>query len=389
MKDFVFENSTRVYFGRDCVSRYLPEILKGYGPNVMLGYGSGSIRKNGIYDTVISVLRDSGKNVIEFRGIMSNPTYEKMMEGRDLAREFCPDLILAVGGGSVMDCCKAIAMTANYDGDPWDEYWARKGKISHELIPLGIIVTAAATGSEVNGGAVLTDTETGIKTDIDYPEANARFSLLDPVYTMSVSARQLRAGSFDILSHIMETYFSGPDDGNVSDDISEALMRNTIASMRKAIEDPEDYQARSNLMWDSSMAENRIIKLGKDKDFQAHNMEHQLSAFTDCNHGEGLAVLHPVYYRHIYKDGLEKFVRFARNVWGIDQGEMTDDEMALAGIDALEKFIRDCGLPGTLTDLGITDRDILRKAADSSGISQGAYRQLTKDEIYQIFLECL
>ena len=389
MKDFIFENSTKVYFGKGCVNTCLPEILKNYGKNVMLGYGTGSIKKNGIYGQVISVLEDSGKNVIEFSGIMANPTYEKMMEGRKLAREKDIDLILAVGGGSVMDCCKAIAMTAFYDGEPWDEYWEKKGTINHKLIPLGIVVTAAATGSEVNGGSVLTNTETGIKTDIDYVEANAQFSLLDPEYTYSVSMKQLRAGSFDILSHIMETYFSGPDDGNVSDDISEALMKNTIENMRKAIADPEDYNARSNLMWDSSMAENRIIKMGKDKDFQAHNMEHQLSAFTDCNHGEGLAVLHPVYYRHIYKDGLGKFVRFARNVWGIQQGNMTDEEMALAGIQALEDFIKESGLPSSLTKMGITDKEILKKAADSSGISKGAYRQLDHDEIYQIYLECL
>jgi len=389
MKDFVFENSTKVYFGEGSVRKWLPDLLKDYGPNVLLGYGTGSIRKNGIYDTVTEVLREAGKNVTEFSGIMSNPTYDKLLEGRELALKSQADLVLAVGGGSVMDCCKAVAMTAHYPGDPWDAFWAEKGTIRHPLIPLGVIVTAAATGSEVNGGSVITNTEAGIKKDIDYPEANARFALLDPTYTYSVSARQLRSGSFDILSHIMETYFSGPDDGNVSDDISEALMRNTIESIRRAIRDPEDYDARSNLMWDSSMAENRIIKMGKDKDFQAHNMEHQLSAFTDCNHGEGLAVLHPVYYRHIYKDGLGKFVRFAKNVWGIQQGSMTDEETALAGIEALADFIRECGLPTTLTEMCITDKNILRKAADSSDISQGAYRQLDADEIYQIFLECL
>ena len=317
MKNFIFENATKIYFGQGCVREYLASLLKEYGDTVLLAYGGGSIKRNGIYDEVTSILRDAGKQVVEFSGIMANPTYEKVQEGARLAREHHADMILAVGGGSVMDCCKAVSLAARYDGDIWEDFWARPGVISCEPLPLGVIVTVTGTGSECNGGAVITNTEKKVKTGRDYPKLNPRFALLDPVYTYSVPVKQVASGGFDILSHIMETYFSEPNEDNVSDDIMEALMRSVIRNLRVAVKNPEDYTARSNLMWASTMAENRIIKLGKRCDFQCHNMEHQLGAYTDCNHGCGLAVLHPVYYRHIYMEGLPKFVRFAENVWGI------------------------------------------------------------------------
>ena len=256
-----------------------------------------------------------------------------------------------------------------------------------EPLPLGVIVTVAGTGSECNGGAVITNEEKKVKTGRDYPKLNPRFALMDPTYTYSVPVKQMVSGGFDILSHIMETYFSGPDADNVSDDIMEALMRSVIRNLRAAIRDPEDYTARSNLMWDSTMAENRLIKMGKKCDFQCHNMEHQLGAYTDCNHGCGLAVLHPVYYRHIYKDGLSKFVRFAENVWGIERGGRSDEALAEAGIDALASFIREIGLPTTLRDLGVTDQAQLKEIAASCAISAGSYRKMTHEEIYSIFME--
>ena len=257
----------------------------------------------------------------------------------------------------------------------------------HGPASLGVIVTVAGTGSECNGGAVITNEAKKIKTGRDYPALNARFALMDPTYTYSVPQKQMVSGSFDILSHIMETYFSAPDEDNVSDDIMEALMRSVIRNLRAAIRDPQDYTARSNLMWDATMAENRLIKMGKQCDFECHNMEHQLGAYTNCNHGCGLAVLHPVYYRHIFQDGLPKFVKFAQNVWGIQREGKTDAELALAGIDALAAFIREIGLPTTLKELG-AGKDQLRPIADSCGISQGSYKKMTHDEIYQIFCEC-
>lgn len=260
--------------------------------------------------------------------------------------------------------------------------------MEYEPLPLGVVVTAAGTGSEMNGGAVITNEELRIKTGRDYPKCNPRFALLDPVYTYSVPKGQMISGGFDILSHIMEIYFSAPNGDNVSDDIAEALMRNVIRNLRAAVRDPEDYNARSNLMWDAAMAENRIIKLGKRMDFQCHNMEHQLGAYTGCNHGEGLAVLHPVYYRHIYRDGAAKFAKFAVNVWGISDEDKTEEETALAGVEALAGFIREIGLPSSLRELGIGEDTDLKEIADSCAASAGSYRQMDHKEILEIFREC-
>lgn len=387
MNNFIFQNSTKVYFGSGCVKEYLSSLTKPY-TNIMLAYGGESIKRNGIYDEVTAILKETGKNVIEFSGIMANPTYKKVQEGAQVARENNIDMILAVGGGSVMDCCKAISLAAWYNGDVWEDFWARPGVIDTEPLPLGVIVTVSGTGSECNGGAVITNEEKKVKTGRDYPKLNPDFALLDPLYTYSVPVKQMVSGGFDTLSHIMETYFSQPNADNVSDDIMEALMKSVIRNLRAAIQDPKDYNARSNLMWDSTMAENRLIKMGKKCDFECHNIEHQLGAYTDCNHGCGLAVIHPMYYRHIYQYGLPKFVRFAENVWGIQRNGRSDDELALAGIDALSDFIKEIGLPVTLKQLGVKDRSILKDIADSCGISAGSYKKMTHGEILDILNEC-
>lgn len=387
MNNFIFQNATKVYFGKGCVKEYLSCLTNAYD-TVMLAYGGGSIKRNGVYDEIISILKSNGKIVIEFSGIMANPTYQKVLQGAKLARDNNVDLILGVGGGSVMDCCKAISLAAKYDGDIWDDFWAQPGVIELEPLPLGVVVTVAGTGSECNGGAVITNEEKKLKTGRDYPRLNPKFALMDPTYTYSVPIKQMTSGGFDILSHIMETYFSEPNEDNVSDDIMEALMRSVIRNLRVAIQNPEDYTARSNLMWASTMAENRIIKMGKRCDFECHNMEHQLGAYTDCNHGCGLAVLHPVYYRHICKEGLPKFVRFAVNVWGIDHEGKSDEQLALAGVEALADFIKEIGLPTTLRELGVTDKAMLRDIASSCGISAGSYKKMTHEEILEIFNEC-
>lgn len=388
MNNFIFENSTKIYFGKGCVMEYLACLSGHYGKNVMLCYGGGSIKKNGIYDDVMENLKKAGKNIIEFSGIMANPTYAKVLEGAKLARENKADFILGVGGGSVIDCCKAIAMAAVYKGDIWTDFWARPGIIDFEPLPLGVIVTVAGTGSEMNGGAVITNEEMKIKTGRDYPKCNPKFALMDPTYTYSVPEKQMVSGAFDILSHIMETYFSVPDEDNVSDNIAEALMCSVISNLRTAMENPRDYTARSNLMWAAAMAENRIIKLGKRTDFQCHQMEHQLGAYTDCNHGAGLAVLQPVYYRHICKDGISKFRRFALNVWNISPDGKSDEELAYAGVEALADFIREIGLPVTLRELGIDETVDLKVIADSCGIVPGSYKKMTHEEILEIFREC-
>ena len=389
MNNFIFENGTKVFFGEGCVKEYLACLTKGYGDTVMVACGDDSVKTNRIYDEVVSILNRTGKQIAEFPGITANPTYAKVLEGAKLARKHQAGLLLGVGGGAVMDCCKAISIAARYEGDAWENFWARPGILDFEPLPVGVIATEAGTGSECSGKAVITNQTLRVKTGRDYPKCNPKFALMDPSYTLSVSKSQMVSGGFNTLSHIMEIYFSGPDEDNVSDDMAQALMGNVIRNLRAAIGNPENYTARSKLMWAGTMAENRIIKQGKRTDFQCRQMARQLEAYADCDHGGGLAVLQPVYYRHIYKDGPGKFKRFAAEVWGISPEGKTDEEIACAGIDALEDFIREMGLPATLRELGVDENTDLKAIADSCAIVSGGYRRLTHGEIFEIFRECL
>ena len=384
MNNFIYENKTKVYFGKNGVKDNLSALLANYGNTVLLAYGGGSIKRNGVYDEVTAILHDAGKTVIEFYGIMPNPTYAKVQEGAKLARDNHIDLILAVGGGSVSDCCKIVSAQANLDEDIW-EMQTVKHALPNKFIPLGTIVTVFGTGSEMNNGAVITNEDKKIKGALW--GAQADFAFLDPTYTMSVPMEQVISGAFDTLSHAMETYFGKPDDNNLSDDINEAVMRSTIRNIRVLLTDPENYDARSELAWASAMAENGILKIGKVTDFQCHMIEHQLGAYTNCNHGAGLAVIHPVLYRHICKDGAARFARFARNVWGIAPLS-NDEETALAGVEALATFIKEIGLPTTFAELGIPADSNLRAVADSTVLTAGCCKKLTHDEVYEILREC-
>ena len=293
MNNFLFENKTKVYFGKGGVKEYLGCLLEHYGDTVMLAYGGGSIKHNGIYDEIVGILNAEGKRIVEFPGIMPNPTYAKVQEGAKLARENHVDLILAVGGGSVSDCCKVVSAQAKVDEDLW-ELENTKHTRPTEFIPLGTIVMVFGTGSEMNNGAVITHEEKKIKGALW--GAQADFAFLDPTYTLSVPMKQVISGAFDTLSHAMETYFGKPDENNLSDDINEAVMRSVIRNIRVLLTDKDNYEARSELAWASAMAENGILKIGKVTDFQCHMIEHQLGAYTNCNHGAGLAVIHPVLY---------------------------------------------------------------------------------------------
>ena len=382
MESFVYEYPTKVYFGKGAAERHLPGILSAYGSNVLLAYGGGSIKKNGVYEEITGILKAAGKNVTEFTGIMSNPTWEKVREGAGLAREHKIDLVLAVGGGSVIDCCKIVCAQAVAGEDLWDLEMVRHKAPSKAPIPLGAVVTASGTGAEMNGGAVITNEDAKIKGGMF--AAAPRFAVLDPDYTMSLPRMQVLSGAFDTLSHAMETYFGRSDRDNVSDEVALAVMHSTVVNMRTLLKDINDYTARSNLMWTSAMAENGILKVGKVTDFECHQMEHQLGAYTDCNHGQGLAVLHPAYYRHIVKDAPEKFARLGRVVFEVEGAE--------AAVDALAAFIRECGLPTRLGQLKskveITP-ELLRQVADSVNLLPNGPRQLTHDEVYEILKECL
>ena len=381
MNQFTYSYPTKVYFGEGAAKQALPQELGKYGKTVMLAYGGGSVKKNGIYDELKALLEAAGKEVVDFSGIMPNPIYAKVQEGAQLAKEKGVDFILAVGGGSVVDCCKVVSAQAMLDEDIWDmEYGS--GKFPTAGIPMGAVVTASGTGAEMNAGAVITHEEKKWKGPIVGTAAS--FAVLDPAYTASVPAMQVLSGAFDTLSHAMETYLGNSDQDNVSDDVALAIMRNTVVNMRRLLTDVGDMQARGNLMWDSAMAENGILKVGRLTDFQAHQIEHQLGAYTDCNHGQGLAVIHPAYYRHILKDAEQKFTRFAKVVF--------DEDTAEGGLDALIQLIRDCGLPTRMSELRskveITPA-LLREVADTCNIIKCNPRELSRDEIYDILCECM
>lgn len=384
MKDFVFSYPTKVYFGKNACKKALDIELNNIGKNVMLAYGGGSIKKNGIYDEVVEILKAADKNIIEFSGIMSNPTYKKVQEGAKIAKENGIDFILAVGGGSVIDCCKIISAQAMTDEDIWTMEF-EKGKFPTQFIKMGAVVTASGTGAEMNCGAVITNEEKKLKSGVF--GAYASFAVLDPAYTLSVPFKQVISGAFDTLSHCMEIYFGTPRDTFISDEINEAVMRNTIHNMKQLLADPNDIEARSELMWDSAMAENSLLKLGKVTDFQAHQIEHQLGAYTDCNHGQGLAVIHPVLYRHIYKNAVDKFARFAKVVWGID-GDLSNDALAEMGIEKLAEFIKEVGLPTSFREMGITDNRCFKAVAESTNITAGCCKKLDSEEIFEILNEC-
>lgn len=381
MNDFIYSYPMKVYFGENAAKKAITAELEHFGKTVMLAYGGGSIKKSGVYEEMKTLLSGAGKEIVEFSGIMPNPTYAKAQEGAALARARGVDFILAVGGGSVIDCCKVISAQAMLDDDIWDMEYG-KGTFPIAGIPMGAVVTASGTGAEMNAGAVITYEEKLWKGPVFGTAAT--FAVLDPSYTMSVPPMQVLSGAFDTLSHAMETYLGSSDQDNVSDDVVLAIMRNTVVNMRRALADMNDVQARGNLMWDSAMAENGILKVGRLTDFQVHQIEHQLGAYTDCNHGQGLAVIQPVYYRHILKDAEEKLTRFAKVVFDMNTAE--------AGMDALEDFIKECGLPTKMSQLKakveITP-EVLRQVADTCNIIKCNPRELNREEVYEILMECL
>lgn len=379
--DFTYQNPTTIYFGKTALDKLSSE-LANYGSTIMLAYGKGAIKKSGLYDQVISILKKNGKNIVELSGIMANPTYEKVMEGAALVRENNVDLILAVGGGSVIDCAKAISVSAYCEGDAFTRYWLKFEPVDNKIVPVASILTLAGTGSEMNGGSVITNEDMKIKTGRVFPSnINPKFSILNPEYTFTLPQYQMVSGIFDMMSHLMEAYFSGEDDVT-SDYLIEGLLRSIIHSAKIAVKDPNNYEARSNLMWSSTLAMNPIMGLSKKQDWEVHMIEHQLGAYTDCAHGMGLAAISLPYYRYIYKFGLDKFVRFAKQVWGVDETGKTKEEVALEGIDAMEKFIKECGIVTNLKELGATE-EMLSLIANST-VLLGGYKVLTAEEVLEI-----
>ena len=380
--DFTYYNPTKIYFGKDALQN-LPAELAHYGNTALLVYGKGSVKKLGLYDQVMEMLAQAGKTVVELPGIKSNPTYAQLQEGARLVREHQVDLILAVGGGSVIDCSKGISVAAYCEGDPWQKYWVNMEEVTNPVVPVGSILTMAGTGSEMNGGSVITNDEVKMKNGrVFEPNVYPKFSILNPEYTYTVPKYQMVSGIFDTMSHLMEQYFSGEDD-NTTDYLIEGVMDSLIHSAREALQDPHSYQARSNIMWCATLGLNTLTGLSKTQDWEVHNIEHQIGAYTDCAHGAGLAVVSPHYYRYIAPYGLDQFVRFAQKVWKVDTTGMTKEQAAMAGIDKLAEFIRELGLPTTLRELGVTSPEMAAEIANST-YPGGGYKKLDTADIQEI-----
>lgn len=386
--NFTYCNPTKLYFGEGSV-KYLKEELPKYGKNVVLVYGGGSIKKNGIYDAVTSILKECGKEVAEISGVMPNPTYDKLCEGMKIAREHKADLLLAVGGGSVCDYTKALAVSVHCTEDPWEKYYLRFEEPDCEIVPVGCVLTMVGTGSEMNAGAVITNTAQKLKIGHVFADEKVmpRFSVLDPVYTLTLPRYQMVAGIYDIFSHICEQYFSGSDD-NTSDYLAEGLMHSLIHSSRIAVRDMQNYEARSNIMWTATWALNTLIACGKDTDWEVHMLGQAVGAYTDATHGMTLAAVSLPYYRHILPYGLEKFVRFAKNVWGVDPTGKSDEEVANEGLACLESWMKELGLVMNITELGANE-EMIEGIAKATLVMEGGYKVLTHEEIVKILKESL
>ena len=381
MKSFQFRNHTKIVFGEGALNKLADE-LRSCEKNILFAYGKGAIKREGIYDAIIKILADCGKNVTELSGIMPNPTAAKVREGVALCKENNIDFILAVGGGSVIDCCKAIAVGAVVEEDFWEVLYEKHGK-APKALRIGTVLTMVGTGSEMNDSAVITNEELKVKAAFYSPYVFPMFSILDPTFTYTLPKYQMVSGVCDILSHLMEQYFSGEDD-NVSDDLNEALMKSIIKNARISLINPRDYDARSNIMWSSTLALNGILGVGKAQDWEVHQIEHQLGAYYDVAHGMGLAAVSASYFRFICKDGLQKFVKYAVNVWNVDTTGKTDEQTALEGIERLESFFRKIGAATSLRELGILDRSKLAEIAESTRLLENGYRTLTHEDVKSI-----
>lgn len=386
--EFSYCNPTKLYFGKDALNNLNVELPK-YGKNVVLVYGGGSIKKNGIYDAVMQILKANDKNVAEIAGVMPNPTVDKLHEGMEIARNHHAEFILAVGGGSVCDYSKALSVSVNCDEEPWEKYYLKFEEPDCETLPVGCVLTMVGTGSEMNAGAVITNHESKLKIGHVFQDEKImpRFSILNPEYTMTLPHYQMVSGIYDIFNHICEQYFSGEDD-NTSDYLSEGLMKSLIHSSRIANENPQDYEARSNIMWTATWALNTLVSRGKSEDWMVHMLGQAVGAYTDATHGMTLAAVSLPYYKYIMQYGLPKFVRFAENVWDVDPSGKSDEEIALEGLAKMEAWMKELGLVMNLTELGANE-EMVEGIADATIILDGGYKVLGREEVVKILKESL
>ncbi len=385
--NFKYSNPTKLYFGDDALS-FLPEALADFGSKVMLTYGGGSIKKNGLYDDVVRILNESGKTVVEDPGVMSNPTVDKLYEGCRIAKENDVDLILAVGGGSTIDYAKAVSVSTWCESDPWEKYFLRMEEPDNRIIPVGSILTMAGTGSEMNGGSVITNHKTKLKIGHVFgDDVMPKFSILNPKYTFTVPKYQMVAGVYDAFNHVCEQYFSGNDD-NVSDYISEGLMKSIVRNSRVAVKNPEDYEARSNIMWAATWALNTLVGRGKSQDWEVHMIGQGIGAYTDATHGMTLSAVSLPYYRHIMPYGILKFKRFATEIFGVDPVGKTEETIALEGLDSMKRWMKEIGVATSAREVGVTE-EMIDGIADATFLLDGGYKKLSREEVVEILKESL
>ena len=385
--NFYYSNPTKLYFGEDALQNLEAELQK-YGDTVQLIYGGGSIKKSGLYDQIIEILIACGKTIVEDGGVMPNPTIEKVYDGCQKAKENDVDLLLAVGGGSVCAYAKAVSVSRWCEEDPWDKYYLRMEDVDNRIIPVGCVLTMVGTGSEMNGGSVITNHEQKLKIGHVFGDnVFPKFAILNPKLTYTLPKWQMVSGIYDIMNHITEQYFSGDDD-NTTDYIAEGLMRSLIHSSRIAVKDPENYEARSNIMWTATWALNTLLDMGKTTDWMVHMIGQSIGAYTDATHGMTLSAVSIPYYRAICPYGLQKFKRFAMNVWDVNPEGKTDEEIADEGLKAMESWMRELGLVMNIRELGVTE-DMLPGIVKGTFILDGGYKVLTEDEIMEILKESM
>lgn len=385
MENFVYYNPTQLIFGRGQLA-HLEDKAKQLGSTVLLVYGGGSIKRSGLYDKVVSLLQAAGNRVLELPGVEPNPRLGTVQKGIDLCRAEGVDWILAVGGGSVIDAAKAVAVGVPYEGNVWD-FYTRKA-VAEKALPLGTVLTLAATGSEMNRGSVVTNWDTQEKhgAGTTFPT----FSILDPENTFSVPRDQTIYGISDILSHVFEQYFTHTSEIPLQTRFAEAIMKTVIENAERVLDNPQDYDARANILYSGTMALNGTLPVGVTTDWATHSIEHAVSAVYDIPHGGGLAIIFPKWMRYVYKENVARFVRFAVEVWNVDPVGKTDEEVALEGIAAVEAFFARIGAPTRLADYQITDEHLELMAQKATPFGPiGSFKQLTKEDILQILSMCL
>lgn len=384
MKNFTYVNTTKIIFGKDTENLVGEEIKSFGGKKVLFHYGGGSIKKSGLYERIIKSLKDSHIDYIELGGVQPNPRLSLVRSGVELCKKHNIDFILAVGGGSVIDSAKAIGIGAVYDGDVWD-FFSGKATIN-TTIPVGVILTIPAAGSEASTGTVITNEDGWYKWSVNSVIIRPKFAILNPELTYTLPAYQIACGASDMIAHVFERYFTNESGVDFTDELCEATIRSNMRSVKMVLNNPTDYEARANLMWEGTLAHNGILGTGRIEDWASHKIEHELSAIYDIAHGAGLAIIFPHWMEYVYKHDIYRFARFSHRIFNVDVDFFNLEATVLEGIKRLKKFYQEIGLPTKLRDVNIGN-ERLKEMAEKATINGpiGGFVKLTTDDVYNIY----